>query len=155
MSLKMNSTQCLHDEDLNTMKFVVAGEIVGKGRPRFTRSGRTYTPKKTADYERTIKTAYLNKYSYLSQKALRIKIIAYFKVAKNHSNIKKQKMLANELQCTKKPDIDNITKVVLDALNKVAYEDDTQIVEVASIKRWATEDKLVVVIDELGKTMKQ
>lgn len=64
-------------------------------------------------------------------------------------------MLANELQCTKKPDIDNITKVVLDALNKVAYEDDTQIVEVASIKRWATEDKLVVVIDELGKTMKQ
>lgn len=80
----MTSTQCLHDEDLNTMKFVVAGEIVGKGRPRFTRSGRTYTPKRTTDYERTIKTAYLNKYSYLSQKALRIKICAYLEVARSH-----------------------------------------------------------------------
>lgn len=151
----MTSTQCLHDEDLNTMKFVVAGEIVGKGRPRFTRSGRTYTPKRTTDYERTIKTAYLNKYSYLSQKALRIKICAYLEVARSHSKVKKSKMLMNLLQCTKKPDIDNITKVVLDALNKVAYQDDTQVVELVAIKRWSNTSRLVVIIEELGKTMKQ
>lgn len=151
----MTSTQCLHDEDLNTMKFVVAGEIVGKGRPRFTRSGRTYTPKRTTDYERTIKTAYLNKYSYLSQKALRIKICAYLEVARSHPKVKKSKMLMNLLQCTKKPDIDNITKVVLDALNKVAYQDDTQVVELVAIKRWSNTSRLVVIIEELGKTMKQ
>ena len=151
----MTSTQCLHDEDLNTMKFVVAGEIVGKGRPRFTRSGRTYTPKRTTDYERTIKTAYLNKYSYLSQKALRIKICAYLEVARSHSKVKKSKMLMNLLQCTKKPDMDNITKVVLDALNKVAYQDDTQVVELVAIKRWSNTSRLVVIIEELGKTMKQ
>lgn len=149
----MTSTQCLHDEDLNTMKFVVAGEIVGKGRPRFTRSGRTYTPKRTTDYERTIKTAYLNKYSYLSQKALRIKICAYLEVARSHSKVKKSKMLMNLLQCTKKPDIDNITKIVLDALNKVAYQDDTQVVELVAIKRWSNTSKLKVVIEEIGETM--
>lgn len=149
----MTSTQCLHDEDLNTMKFVVAGEIVGKGRPRFTRSGRTYTPKKTLDYERAIKRAYLNKYTYLSKKSLRIKICAYLEVAKSHSKVKKQKMLANELQCTKKPDADNIVKVVLDALNKVAYQDDTQVVELVAIKRWSNESRLKVIIEEIGETM--
>lgn len=145
----MISTQC----QFKTMRFEVAGEVIGKGRPRFTRSGRTYTPKKTLDYERTIKRAYLNKYTYLSKKSLRIKICAYLEVAKSHSKVKKQKMLANELQCTKKPDVDNIVKVVLDALNKVAYQDDTQVVELVAIKRWSNESRLKVIIEEIGETM--
>lgn len=151
MNSKTTSTRCSHD--LKTMRFEVAGEVIGKGRPRFTRSGRTYTPKKTQDYEKVIKTAYLSKYSYLSKKSLRIKIIAYLEVAKSHSKVKKTKMLANQLQCTKKPDIDNITKVVLDALNKVAYLDDTQVVELAIIKRWSDAAKLKIIIEEIGETM--
>lgn len=147
----MSSTQC--QCNLQTMRFEVAGEVIGKGRPRFTRSGRTYTPKKTLDYEKTIKRAYLNKYTYLSKKSLRIKICAYLEVAKSHSKVKKQKMLANELQCTKKPDVDNIVKVVLDALNKVAYQDDTQVVELVAIKRWSNESRLKVIIEEIGETM--
>ena len=145
----MISTQC----QFKTMRFEVPGEVIGKGRPRFTRSGRTYTPKKTLDYERAIKRAYLNKYTYLSKRSLRIKICAYLEVAKSHSKIKKQKMLANELQCTKKPDADNIVKVVLDALNKVAYQDDTQVVELVAIKRWSNESRLKVIIEEIGETM--
>ena len=62
-------------------------------------------------------------------------------------------MLDNELQCTKKPDVDNIIKVVLDALNKVAYQDDTQVVEVIAIKRWSNESRLKVIIEEIGETM--
>ena len=145
----MTSTQC----QFKTMRFEVAGEVIGKGRPRFTRQGRTYTPKKTLDYEKTIKRAYTSKYSYLSKKSLRIKICAYLEVAKSHSKVKKQKMLDNELQCTKKPDVDNIVKVVLDALNKVAYQDDTQVVEVIAIKRWSDESRLKVIIEEIGETM--
>ena len=147
----MISTQC--QCNLQTMRFEVAGEVIGKGRPRFTRSGRTYTPKKTLDYERAIKRAYLNKYTYLSKRSIRIKICAYLEVAKSHSKVKKQKMLANELQCTKKPDVDNIVKVVLDALNKVAYRDDTQVVELVAIKRWSNESRLKVIIEEIGETM--
>ena len=135
------------------MRFEVLGEVIGKGRPRFTRSGRTYTPKKTLDYEREIKIAYTSKYTYLSKRSLRIKICAYLEVTKSHSKVKKQKMLANELQCTKKPDADNIVKVVLDALNKVAYQDDTQVVELVAIKRWSNESRLKVIIEEIGETM--
>lgn len=147
----MISTQC--QCNLQTMRFEVFGEVIGKGRPRFTKQGRTYTPKKTLDYERAIKRAYLNKYTYLSKKSLRIKICAYLEVAKSHSKVKKQKMLANKLQCTKKPDADNIVKVVLDALNKVAYQDDTQVVELVAIKRWSNESRLKVIIEEIGETM--
>ena len=147
----MTSTQC--QCTLQTMRFEVVGEVIGKGRPRFTRSGRTYTPKKTLNYERAIKRAYLNKYTYLSKKSIRIKICAYLEVAKSHSKVKKQKMLDNELQCTKKPDIDNIVKVVLDALNKVAYQDDTQVVELVAIKRWGDVSKLRIIIEEIGETM--
>ena len=147
----MTSTQC--QCNLQTMRFEVAGEVIGKGRPRFTRSGRTYTPKKTLNYERAIKRAYLNKYTYLSKKSIRIKICAYLEVAQSNSKVKKQKMLDNELQCTKKPDVDNIVKVVLDALNKVAYQDDTQVVEVIAIKRWSNESRLKVIIEEIGETM--
>lgn len=145
----MTSTQC----QFKKMYFEVEGEVIGKGRPRFTKQGRTYTPKKTLDYERAIKRSYLNKYTYLSKKSIRIKICAYLEVAKSHSKVKKQKMLDNELQCTKKPDVDNIVKVVLDALNKVAYQDDTQVVEVIAIKRWSNESRLKVIIEEIGETM--
>lgn len=141
----MTSTQC----QFKTMRFEVAGEVIGKGRPRFTRQGRTYTPKKTLDYERAIK----RKCSYLSKKSLRIKICAYLEVAGSHSKVKKSKMLMNLLQCTKKPDVDNIVKVVLDALNKVAYQDDTQVVELVAIKRWSNTSKLKIVIEEIGETM--
>lgn len=145
----MISTQC----QFKKMYFEVEGEVIGKGRPRFTMQGRTYTPKKTLDYEREIKKAYTGKYSYLSKKSLRIKICAYLEVAKSHSKVKKAKMLMNLLQCTKKPDVDNIVKVVLDALNKVAYQDDTQVVELVAIKRWSNTSKLKIVIEEIGETM--
>lgn len=38
--------------------FVVPGKPQGKGRPRFTRSGHTYTPDSTAEYEERVKLAY-------------------------------------------------------------------------------------------------
>ena len=37
-------------------------------------------------------------------------------------------MLKNEIRPTKKPDLDNVAKLILDSLNNVAYKDDSQIV---------------------------
>lgn len=64
-------------------------------------------------------------------------------------------MLRNELICTKKPDFDNIAKVVCDALNKVAYYDDSQIAESIVMKRWGGQDKLVVILEEIGEPYKK
>ena len=44
------------------IEFTVDGEPVGKGRPRFTRSGHAYTPEKTADYEQLVKLSFRKKY---------------------------------------------------------------------------------------------
>jgi Holliday junction resolvase RusA-like endonuclease len=40
---------------------------------------------------------------------------------------------------TSKPDIDNLVKAILDALNGVAFNDDSQIWEIQSSKIWTDE----------------
>lgn len=155
----MNSIQCSLDSlhDYKKMSFEVAGEVIGKGRPRFTTQNgyvRTYEPKKTKDYESHIKREYTKKYkNFVSDKALRIGVYIYIKPAKSISNKKKTSLLNNEFYPTKKPDVDNVIKCVLDALNNVAYHDDTQVVEQAVKKRFGEEEKIIVFIEEIGMRM--
>lgn len=58
-------------------------------------------------------------------------------------------MLNGELLPAKKPDIDNIAKAVLDALNSVAYRDDTQIVELQIRKQYSEKPRLEICMEEL------
>ena len=58
-------------------------------------------------------------------------------------------MLQNKVRPTKKPDIDNIIKAVLDALNGIAYKDDTQVVQVMAQKKYADKAFVEVAICEL------
>ncbi len=41
----------------------------------------------------------------------------------------------------KRPDLDNMVKFVLDALNGIAYDDDKSVVELHTIKKWANDDQ--------------
>ena len=63
--------------------------------------------------------------------------------------MKKTAMLSGELLPTKKPDIDNIVKAVLDALNEVAYRDDTQVVELQVRKQDSERPRLEICLEEL------
>ena len=58
-------------------------------------------------------------------------------------------MLANRILPVKKPDCDNIAKIVLDALNKIAYKDDAQVAELSVKKRYAAAAKVFVHIEEI------
>jgi Holliday junction resolvase RusA-like endonuclease len=49
---------------------------------------------------------------------------------------------------TKKPDADNIGKLVLDALNGVAYKDDSQVFSIEVEKIWAEFDSVQVWVFE-------
>lgn len=60
-----------------------------------------------------------------------------------------QQMLSGELLPTKKPDIDNITKCVLDALNGIAYHDDSQIVRLTVEKFYAQQPRVEVDICDI------
>ena len=43
----------------------------------------------------------------------------------------------------KKPDADNIAKIILDSLNGVAYKDDSQIVDIRIIKKYTEDEERV------------
>ena len=74
----------------------------------------------------------------------------YFGLPIPKSETKKNKvlMLARKVFPTKKPDLDNMAKAVLDALNGVAYKDDCQIVTMLSKKNYAEVPYVKVILDE-------
>lgn len=120
-------------------EFIVYGEPQGKARPRFARTNkgvRTFTPQKTTEYEERVQLAYRQVYKDEPiQKPVKVYIQAHFSMPKSWSRKKKVESLLH--RPTKKPDVDNIAKAICDALNGVAYKDDSQIVELNVSKYYA------------------
>lgn len=117
----------------------IPGQPVGKGRPRFVRAtGHAYTPTKTKDYEALVKRAYIiyNGHTMLTG-PIRLDISAVYQLPKD----KKRRATLAQRPYTGKPDIDNVAKVIQDALNGLAYEDDKQVVEMYVEKRYCGEDE--------------
>ena len=126
-----------------TLHIRINGEPRGKQRPRFTKQGRTYTPKETREYEAQIREAALKAAAILGYAKppadcpVSVHINAFFPVPKSYS-LKKCEMAKNGLiYPTKKSDADNIAKIICDALNGIAYHDDKQVVELLVSKRYA------------------
>ena len=132
-------------------EFEVPGKVIGKGRPRLNSyTGVVYTPTRTKDYESLVEQYFLLKYPRFKALEGRIKvnIIAYFSIPKTTKKSEINEMLDNNISPTKKPDIDNIVKVVLDSMNKFAFRDDNQITKLEVEKKYALEDKVYVKIEE-------
>ena len=132
-------------------EFEVIGDIKGKARARVnTYTCKAYTPENTKDYEMLIKQYFKLKYPrYVPlENRVSVKIVAQFKVPKTAT--KKDRALIEEgkLSPTKKPDIDNIVKIILDALNKMAFKDDNQITKIEVEKIYGEVEKIIVKIDE-------
>lgn len=135
-----------------TCDFVVEGKPVGKGRPRFKRMGnfvQTYTPTATADYEKLVRLIFQNAGGAITDKPVRVEITAFFAPPKSARKKDKIEMLANRILPEKKPDCDNIAKIVLDALNKIAYKDDSQVIELSVKKLYSEVANVSVHIEEI------
>lgn len=128
-------------------------KAIPKGRPRFVRRGnfvQTYTPKKTHDYEKNIAQKYKDLISDKINGPLRIVLTIEIKPAKSLSK-KKTKELIKRQWHEQKPDVDNLAKAVLDALNGVAYSDDSQIQALTVKKEWSERDCItlqIIVLEE-------
>jgi len=133
------------------VRFVVKGEPKGKGRPRFTKQGHTYTPKDTKDYEKLVAGEYSCQVreKFPEDAMLDLRILAYFSIPKSKSKKVKFDMAQGKIRPTKKCDADNIIKIVADALNDVAYHDDKQIVDVQCRKFYSEEPRIEVIIREV------
>lgn len=139
------------------LKFTVLGEPQGKGRPRFHNAGafvQTYTPDKTVSYENLIKLEYrrqCNDFKYEQDVPLDIRITAYYGIPKSKPKKTQKAMEERRLRPIKKCDADNVIKVYLDALNKIAYHDDVQVVDL-QIRRFYSRDPRVVVTLQEAQT---
>lgn len=140
---------------MNEIEFTILGEPVGKGRPKFSTSNgfaMAYTPKKTVNFETLVKLSFQQQCSsvkpYDKDIMLGAQIVAFFPIPKSVSKKKRQEMLDGRIRPTKKPDNDNIAKAVLDALNGIAYYDDSQICDLSVYKYYSDEPKTVVRIKE-------
>ena len=132
-------------------EFEVEGTIVGKQRPRVNMyTGNVYTPNKTKDYEEWIKQSFFIKYPKFDiiTNRVKIEIIAYLKIPKSTSKKMAEKMLDDEISPLKKPDIDNIAKVVLDAINNYVIKDDIQVSKMRVEKKYSENEKLIIKIEE-------
>ena len=133
------------------IRITVPGQPQGKGRARVCLRGgyaRAYTPDSTAAYENLIKLAYGNR--GISVVPVELAVTAYYRIPKAFSKKKRNEALSGHMRPQTKPDIDNVVKVVCDALNKVAYNDDTQVVKIVAEKYYGETPGIVIEIKEAG-----
>lgn len=123
---------------LNVIVFVIPMAPVGKGRPRFSRRG-AYTPKATKVAE-----AFIKKHAKpLFDDATRfngpvgMEIALCHAIPKSWSKRARESALNGLTRPTVKPDMDNVEKLILDALNGIAFCDDKQVVEKHTVKIYA------------------
>lgn len=146
-------------------KFTIPGKPRGKQRPRATRRHKQfYTPLPTKQYEAMVRFISLEHAKMLTG-PLRVDIIAYFPIPKSYSKARRKRCLLAEEVPTKKPDKDNIEKIILDGLNPLYkinkfthhremwtpgfYKDDSQVIAGETKKLYGEPTRVEVIITEL------
>ena len=129
---------------------VVEGKIKGKARPRVF-NGHAVTPKDTVTYENWVRLNYKEQCGEYLEGAIEATILAYYKIPKSYSKKRIKGILEGREYPTKKPDADNIAKIILDSLNGIAFKDDSQIIKLTVIKRWTEEmERVEFRLDEVN-----
>jgi Holliday junction resolvase RusA-like endonuclease len=113
------------------VRFTIPGEPKSKQRPRVTARG-TYTPKETKQAEKVI----ANAWAQIGAEPFQYQVVVSIDF---HNGNKRRR------------DLDNMAKLVLDALNKRAYEDDYQVVGLNLRKFQTTPDKArtLIILEEV------
>lgn len=130
---------------------------VAKARPRFDGiHHRTYTPAKTARYEADIARAARAKMRREGRKpftgcAVRLSCVFRYKPPQRFADTAMRLAFARAglVHKRSRPDIDNLVKAVLDALNGVAYTDDNIVADIHAKKQYSATDSVTVEISEI------
>ncbi len=132
------------------VSFVIPGKAIGKGRPKFF-SGHAVTPQKTRNYESLVALKAEEVMKDLPDSRLGlpclVRIHAYYAIPKSYSKKKHAAAIEGKL-APGKPDLDNITKSVLDGMNGIAFRDDSLVVEMRLKKSFTEGMERVEVLTE-------
>lgn len=133
--------------------FIVDGRVQPKQRPRVYRNPKTgqvhgVTPRKTVEYEDKVKASYIDAEGIKFEGAVEMVVNIYTEIPKSVSKKKRAEMLLNERPITKTGDIDNLFKAISDALNGLAYDDDSQIVDGYIHKYYSEQARAEIIIRE-------
>ena len=131
------------------IEFTIPGEPKAKQRHRMTKAGVSYTPKGTVEYENWVKQCYLIEHGQTMLKGQITAIIkAYFGIPKSYTDKKKRDIASGKLKPTKRPDVDNIAKAILDSLNGIAYKDDSAVINLIVEKHFSDKPRVQVTLKE-------
>ena len=131
-------------------ELTIPGEPVTKARPRVTQGGFTYTPAKTKNYETFVRELFYSQHGQVMMEgAIRAEIMAYFPIPKSAAKKLQALMATEQYPHTKSRDADNVAKSVLDALNGIAYKDDSQIADLDIKKRYSERPRVTLVLSKI------
>lgn len=138
------------------IRFIVPGEPKGKARPRvFTNNAgksQAITPQDTLSYENLVRWVFTNTMeSKKLQGEIEAKIVAMYPIPKSMTKKNRQLVEEGKLHPTKKPDLDNVAKIILDSLNKIAFDDDSQVIRLIVEKHFSNEPRVEVTLRELDE----
>lgn len=108
----------------------ISGQPVPKGRPRMSRYGGVYTPKRTQEAEENIASVValaMRKQGITEPFDGPCKIEVRFYMRRSSKN-------KNTVFNTQRPDLDNLEKLLLDACSNMLWYDDSQVVWVEAVK---------------------
>lgn len=125
------------------LTFAVKGPPKPKARPRHTKSGITYTPKATRDYEKVVRTAAMAALSkwrlenggekWLTDGPFSLSVFFFFGLNKDGRKPKRP------------ADLDNCLKSISDGIQKLLMDDDSQVDELYGSRDYDSRSPRVVV----------
>jgi Holliday junction resolvase RusA-like endonuclease len=135
---------------MRIVQFTVTGRPLAKGRVRFTKTGHAFTPERTVGFE--------GKLALAAQVAMdgrppaegpvAVTLEVLLPIAASWSKKKREAAVLGQVRPTGRPDLDNFAKM-LDALNLVVWNDDSQIVELVVFKRYSEAPQLAITVDTI------
>ena len=123
-------------------KIILNIEPTPAPRPRVTRKGTTYYPKKYADFKNEFARQIGEFEIDIIEGPVRMELYFYMPIPK--STPKKQKPNMEETFHIKRPDADNLIKSVLDGLNGILYIDDGQVCRIETFKLYSEEPRIEI-----------
>ena len=142
---------------MQTISMALPFEPTPKGRPRFkVKLNRvyTFTPQSTRVFENRVAEYYKGAaQGYKFPKGVPIVVSIEFgmRIPMSTSKKRRESMINDLIHHAVKPDLDNLVKSVLDALNDVAWHDDAQIVELHVSKHYVSSPHIYIAIHETEK----